>query len=126
MLIKIVYNILSERKLSPVASTSISNHQFSNNLDAKADSGASKHFFKTDHIKYLKNITKLDNGPNAQLPNNMIVQATHKGQLNLHQNLSSKASKVLIFPHVINKSLLLIGQLWDDNCIVISDKIFCY
>ena len=36
------------------------------------------------------------------------------------------ASEVLIFPHLKNESLLSLGQLCDDNCIVIftKEKIF--
>ena len=94
-LINKLKNILTRHKLSPVVSTSISNHQIINMLDAKVDSGASKHFFKANHIKYLRNAQKLYDRPiAAQLPNNMIVQATHKGLIDLYKDLSKKASEV--------------------------------
>ena len=121
-LINKLNSILTERKLSPVASTSIPTTHFTTNVNAKADSGASKHFFKAEHMKYLKNVIKLQNGSIAQLPNNTIVQATHKGLMNFHKDISEEASEVLIFPHVKNESLLSIGQLCDDGCMVIFTK----
>ena len=65
---------------------------------------------------------KLSDGPIAQLPNNCHVQASHKAILNLHEKISPQASEVLIFPHLKNESLISIGQLCDDNCIVIFTK----
>ena len=97
-LINKIKNILLERKLSPVASTYNYNQTIKQPLDAKADSGASKHFFKFEHIKYLKNVQRIYNGPFAHLPINTTVQATHKGYLNMHKDLSKQASEVLIFP----------------------------
>ena len=74
------------------------------------------------HLNFFKNIQKVSNGPIAHLPNNTQVQASHKGTLHLHDDISSQASEVLIFPHLKNESLLSIGQLCDDNCIVIFTK----
>ena len=115
-------HILYQRKHSPVASLPVSPSFSRENFNAKLDSGASKHFFKSTHLKYLNNIQKLSNGPIAHLPNNTTVQATHKATINLHANLSRPASEVLIFPHLTNESLLSIGQLCDDNCIIIFTK----
>ena len=119
-----IKNILHERNLSPVASDNIQNN---NTLDlniikVKMDSGASKHFFKMSHLKSLKNVQKLINGPIAHLPNNTQVRATHKGTVHIHEDISAKASEVLVFPHIKNESLISIGQLCDDNCIVIFTK----
>ena len=74
---------------------------------------------KTTHLKFLRNIQKLHNGPIAHLPDNTKIQASHKGTLPLHNNISDEASEVLIFPHLKNESLQLIGQLCDNNCIII-------
>ncbi len=114
-------NILYERKHSPVASKNVSTSLTHDDFNAKLDSGASKHFFKSTPLKYLANIQKLINGPIAHLPNNTTVQATHKATINLHKNILRQASEVLIFPHLTNKSFS-IGQLCDDNYIVIFTK----
>ena len=116
-------NILFQRKHSPVASDNLAlTTKTPEPLNAKLVSGASKHFFKTTHLQFLRNVTKLNNGPIAYLPNNTQVQATYRGTLPIHNNISKEASEVLIFPHLQNESLLSIGQLCDDNCIVIFTK----
>ena len=46
----------------------------------------------------------------------------HKGIVHIHDNISAKASEVLVFPHIKNEWLISIGQLCDDNCIVIFTK----
>ena len=95
-------------------------------FNAKLDSGASKHFFKTSHLQFLRNVQPLEDGPIAFLPNNTTVKATHKGTFNLHDSISDRASEVLVFPHLTNESLISIGQLCDDNCIVIFTKTKFY
>ena len=116
-------NILSQRKHSPVASNDFNkNPNLHEPLRAKLDSGESKYFFKTTHLKFLRNVQKLSNGLIAQLPNNFQVQASHKATLKLHEKISPQALEVLIFPHLKNESLILIGQLCDDNCTVIFMK----
>ena len=114
-------NILFEHKYSPVASTKQTNMP-SNTFNAKLDSGTSKHFFKSTHSKFLNNVQELKNGLIAYLPNNTIVQASHKATITLHDNISKKASEVLIFPHLRNESLISIGQLCNDDCIIIFTK----
>ena len=58
----------------------------------------------------------------AQLPNNQVVQATHTGYLPIHKEITHKGSEVLIFPHLTNESLISVGQLCDDGCIVFFTK----
>ena len=117
-------NILHKRQHSPVASISMNNISSSSNtvFNAKLDSGASRHFFKTEHAKFLTNVQPIKNGPIAHLPNNTTVQASHKATIKLHENISKMASEVLIFPNLQNESLISIGQLCDDDCIIIFTK----
>ena len=86
------------------------------------DSGATKHYFKTEHKKYLQYLRPLQSGPTAVLPNNTTVMASHQGQYNLHPNLSSEAQKILVFPKVSNESLISVGQSCDDGCKITFDK----
>ena len=92
----------------------------------KLDSGATKHFFGKDHLRFLSNIKSLKNGPTATLPNGHIVQATHEGTINIKSNLTPEASQVLVFPNLTNESLVSIGQLCDDGCIVLFTKKYAY
>ena len=59
--------------------------------------------------------------PKAILPNNEVIQATIKGNLNLHLALKHR---VLVFPTLQSESLLSIGQFCDDGCIALfEDKV---
>ena len=60
--------------------------------------------------------------PPIILPNNQIVRANMIGTLNLHKDLSNKAKRSLIVPQLSNESLISVGQLCDDDCIVKVDK----
>ena len=60
----------------------------------KLDSGATKHFFRKDHLRFLSNIKSLKNGPTATLPNGHIVQATHEGTIKIKSNLTPEALPV--------------------------------
>eukprot|EP00957_Ditylum_brightwellii_P195129 14868155-Ditylum_brightwellii.AAC.1 len=58
---------------------------------AKADTGASRHYWTHCEIQDLKQVTPLIDGPMGKLPGNTIIQATHKGTIPLHPSLSSQA-----------------------------------
>ena len=68
---------------SPVTSTHENNNTTSNtnqiSFNMKLYSGATKHFFRKDHLRFLSDIKILQNGPIATLPNGHIVKATHEG-----------------------------------------------
>ena len=74
----------------------------------------------------MSNIKCLKNGPTATLPNGHIVQATHEGALKIKNNLTPAALQVLVFPNLTNESLVSIGQLCDDGCIVLFTKMHAY
>ena len=95
-------------------------------LNMKLDSGATKHFFRKDYLRFLSNIKCLRNGPTATLPKRHIVQVTHEGTLKIKNNLTPAALRALIFPNLTNESLVSIGQLCDDGCIVLFTKTHAY
>ena len=64
---------------------------------AKADSGATFHYLKPQHRKALTNVTELEHGPTATLPNNQTIQASCKGIIPFH-GISKQASTALIYP----------------------------
>ena len=56
------------------------------------------------------------------LPNNATIQADKKGFLPLHNSLTDIGQKALSFPNLTNESLLSVGQLCDDDCVILFDK----
>ena len=61
----------------PVTSANSSTLQ-NTHYQAKLDSGATKHFKKKEHLRFLDNIKTLQNRPIAHLPNGTMVKATHE------------------------------------------------
>ena len=74
----------------------------------KADTGASKHFTRTQDLHLLKKLERIKQGPAAILPDNTIIKPSHTGYLDLSPELSSTASKSLVYPAITNESLLSI------------------
>ena len=62
-----------------------------NNVVAKADSGASKHYFTQNDKIALTSIKNVLNGPQVSLPNGTTVQASESGMIPLHSSLSATA-----------------------------------
>ena len=108
MTLQIIIDKLTQYLLSNYKS-SVASFILKPKFTAKVDSGATKHFFKQDHLQYFSSVKKLFNGPLAQLPNKQLVQATHVGYLRIHEDIPDKGSEVLIFPHLTNESLISVG-----------------
>ena len=106
-------------------SNSVASSASINSTMLKPDSGASAHFLKPAHVSCLYQVKLLTNGPTAILSNNTSISPSTQGLLPF-KNLSKTATKALIYPSLMNESLLSIGQLCDDNCRAIfeKDKIF--
>ena len=88
---------------------------------AKADSGASGHYFRENDMKALVNIKQPTPQTIVQLPDDSTMSSSHDAELPIFV-LSKHAKKVRIFPNLASSSLLSIGQLCDDNCIAIFHK----
>ena len=88
---------------------------------AKGDSGATNHYLCPHHSNFLKNIHPGTYGPSVPLPNNDVIQATTTGHLKLHPALSPRAQEAHIFPQ-LRTSLILLGQLANDDCIIMLNK----
>ena len=87
---------------------------------AKADSGASKHFFRYQDRHVLQNITPCL-GPPVGLPDGTVIRASHSGTLPL-RHLSAPAKTVQIFKGLKSASLISVGQLCDDGCEVVLEE----
>ena len=83
---------------------------------AKADSGASNHYWMIKDQSILNNLFQ-QLGPTVFLPNNQSITSTAHGHLPL-PTLSKNSTKAHVLPGLQNSSLLSLGQLCDDGCIV--------
>ena len=88
---------------------------------AKADSGASKHYFKEKDSEHLQQCTQAP-GPTVHLPNGETITSIKHGFLTNCSKLSKAAKKAHIFRDLHTASLISLGQLCDDNCQVFLDK----
>ena len=96
--------------------------QNNHSLYAKADSGASTHSIRIAERALLKNIRKLTNGPSCKLPDGNTIKPEEQGELNSSSCLSKIAKRAYVHPALKSSSLISIGQLCDDGCVVIFDK----
>ena len=81
---------------------------------AKADSGATNHYFRPNDSSTLEHVSPA-NGPQIMLPNNMSLTATNVGLLPI-KHLTPKGRRAHIIPGLESASLLSMGQLCDDGC----------
>jgi hypothetical protein len=120
------WQIGSAHNLNFKLKTKVSNNAPPNpptKIIAKTDSGASSHYFKVNDISALTNVCTTPFGPHVMLPDSTTIQATQSGQLPLHRSLSTKATTAHILDGITNSSLISIGQLCDDDCIAVLDKM---
>jgi hypothetical protein len=89
---------------------------------AKADSGASSHYFKPSDRTDLSALRSTPFEPTVMLPDSTNIQATHAGLLPLNSSLSTTAKTAHILDGMTNSSLISIGQLCDDDCVAVLDK----
>ena len=64
-------------------------HKLKKSVIIKADTGASRHYFKIEDKHILQNIKKMDNPPGIQLPENTTITAVEQGSLFLHKTDST-------------------------------------
>ena len=93
-------------------------------LILKGDSGATNHYISSTSISALRHI-KQNNGVKVSLPDNTILQSTHTGNLPL-KHLSTAATTAHILPGLQNNSLLSLGQLGDDGCMILLSRQYMH
>lgn len=89
-------------------------------ITAKGDSGASNHYFALSDIEVLNDTEETTDGIEVILPTADTVKSTKTGYLPF-ANLSKKATKTEVFP-ALKHSLISLGQLCDDGCLVLLHK----
>ena len=87
---------------------------------AKADSGASNHYFPLNFKTALLNVQDIP-GPVVHLADDSTIQATARGTLPLTSILSKKAKYTCVFDE-LKTPLLSLGQLCDDGCEIHLDS----
>ena len=90
----------------------------------KADSGASRHYFKPQDKCVLLNCKPTSHSSSIHLPDNSIITSTETGVLPSLPSVTQPAKTVQVLPGLTNASLLSIGQLCDDNCVAFFHKDF--
>ena len=86
----------------------------------KADSGASGNYIKNSDKHVLDNLqSKL--GPQVTLPDSTTIQSTQTGHLPI-PGLSAPATTSHVFNDLHSSSLLSVGKMCDDDCLVVFDK----
>ena len=88
---------------------------------AKGDSAASSNYWRPQDKHVLDNIEQCT-GPFVQLPNNEMIASNERGQIPLSNNLSKDAKNAQILPKLASSSLISLGQLCDDDCIIILHR----
>eukprot|EP00957_Ditylum_brightwellii_P006800 515546-Ditylum_brightwellii.AAC.1 len=76
---------------------------------AKADTGASRHYWTHHDIQGLTKVTPTIDGSMVKLSDSTVIRATHKGTILLHPSLSDQAHQAHSFPRITNLSLIPIG-----------------
>ena len=82
---------------------------------AKADTGASTHYWRPQDRRCLMDIHK-ETGPRITLPDGSALRSTEVGYLPISTHISAKGRKARIVPQLQSSSLISVGQLADDGC----------
>ena len=85
----------------------------------EGDSGATNHYVAPEVIDILKNPTT-NSSIQVSLPDDTRLSSTHTGSLPI-DNISATAATAHVLPN-LTTSLLTLGQLADDGCIILLDK----
>ena len=88
----------------------------------KGDSGATNHYVAPRAAPILQNI-RSNSSVEVMLPDNSVLNSTHSGTFSIPQ-LSSTATTAHILPALSDTSLLSLGQLADDGCLILLNKHF--
>ena len=117
-----INNIITQ--LSYKYTTYSSPYRKQKTIIAKGDSGASHHYFKSEDqhvLQYLKN----ELGPSVTQPDNTSLQSLGSWKIPISPALSSSAQHAMILTNLKSSSLISMGQLCDDGCVILltEDKL---
>ena len=122
-----VFNVDSENLSNSDPNTSSSSHILTSTLSpihAKADSGATDHYWRESDSKHLSDI-HLKEKIVVNQPDKTTLESNTGGKLLLSEHLSNTAQQVNILPGLKSSSLISLGKLCDDDCNVVLTKKNC-
>ena len=90
-------------------------------VNAKGDSGASRHYIRPEDTPILQNLQPYK-GTLVRLPDNSTISPSHTDLLPLLNKLPLTAKQGTVLPALKNSSLISIVQLCDGGCRVLLDK----
>ena len=90
-------------------------------INVKIDTGASSNYIRPEDAHILENIEKQP-GPPVTLPDDGVINYTHKGILLLSTALSTKAKTATILPGLKSSLLISTGKICHDDDMVIFNK----
>ena len=85
------------------------------------DTGATHHFFTKSSTPSLSNVHLVAEGIRVLLPNNAVIESTHKANIKI-PTLPPAATEAHLFPSLASGNLLSVGQLCDYGCTAQFDK----
>ena len=84
---------------------------FTSTIIAKADTGASQHYFRNQDTPALKNLQAISFGPVVNLQDSTPIQARQKGHISLHPSLSEHAPLMFLIISRMRPSYLLVNHV---------------
>ena len=94
-------------------------------LIAKADSGASKTYFRPIDKKFLTNITAYK-GRSVVLPDAKLLLLTKQGLINISKHVSKEAQKATVLNNLKSASLISLGHIYDNDCTIVMESTTLY
>ena len=93
----------------------------SNPVIAKADSGASNHYWRPQDTHCLTNLRQYS-GPSVILPDADTLSPSQQGTIDISPGLSSLAQTATVLPNLRSSSLISLGQICDSDCTIIMNN----
>lgn len=91
----------------------------------KADTGTTNHYIQPTEHTFLRQVQHSKHPVQVHLPNHTIRCNEKDGLLSI-PTINAQAQRANILPALTNLSLLLIGQLCDNDCIAIFSKKYMF
>ena len=99
----------------------LSNLNKHNIVMAKDDSAATSHYWREEDKDFLTNVQDYK-GPSVILPGADSLEPSNQGILPLSNKLSKQAKTPTTLPKLKSSSLISLGQLCDDDCVILLNK----